>query len=165
MKIAVASDHAGFAKLKDLSEYLESLGHEIHDFGPKSLNKDDDYPDFIIPAARSVASGESEKGIILGGSGQGEAMAANKVKGIRCTVFYGPAVPRGVVDANGRVSHDPYEIVRLSRQHNDANMISLAARFVTLEDMRKVIELWLETNFDSEQRNSRRIGKINELGS
>ncbi len=165
MKIAIASDHAGFAKLKDLSEYLETLGHEVDDFGPKSLNKDDDYPDFIIPAARSVATGESDKGIILGGSGQGEAMAANKIKGIRCAVFYGPAVPRGVIDVSGKVSHNPYEIVRLSRQHNDANMLSLAARFVTLEDMRKVIILWLETSFDSEQRNSRRISKINELGS
>jgi len=80
-------------------------------------------------------------------------------------VFYGPAVPRKVVDAAGRQSHDPYEIITLSRQHNDSNMLSLAARFVTLADMKRVAELWLETPYNSEERHSRRIKKLNELGS
>lgn len=165
MKIALASDHAGFEQLKSLAEYLESLGHETEDFGPKSLKTDDDYPDFIVPAAEAVARGECQKGVVLGGDGEGEAMAANKIKGVRCALFYGPAVPRRVVDAGGRVSHDPYEAVKLTRLHNDANMLSLAARFVPLEDMKKVIKLWLETDFSGEERHARRIGKVNELGS
>ncbi|MEX1059067.1 MAG: RpiB/LacA/LacB family sugar-phosphate isomerase [Candidatus Saccharimonadales bacterium] len=165
MNIALASDHAGLEQLKELSSYLESLGYEVKNFGPKNLNPNDDYPDFIIPAAKAVAVGECERGIVLGGSGQGEAIAANKIRSIRCVVFYGPAVPRKVVDAAGRTSHDPYEIVRLSRQHNDSNMLSLAARFITVEDMKSVIKLWLGTPFSQEDRHQRRIGKINGLGS
>ena len=160
MNIALASDHAGYQQLKELQAYLESIGHNCRNFGPSSLNPDDDYPDFVLPAAKAVAKGEVERGIILGGSGQGEAMAANRVRGVRCAVFYGPAVPRKVVNAEGRVSHDPYEIVRLSRQHNDANMLSLAARFVTLKDMRNVIKLWLETSFGDEPRHIRRNLKL-----
>lgn len=164
MKIALASDHAGFEQLKDLGDFLGSLGHETIDYGPKRLNPDDDYPDFIVPAALAVANGECERGVILGGSGQGEAMAANKIKGVRCAVFYGPAVPRKVVDAEGRTSHDPYEIIKLARQHNDANMLSLAARFVTLSDMKHVIKIWLETPFSNEVRHRRRVDKVDELG-
>ena len=165
MIIALASDHAGYEQLKDLVEYLESLGHEVRGFGPQSLNPSDDYPDFIIPAAKAVASGECDRGIVLGGDGEGETMAANKIKGVRCAVFYGPAVPRAVVDAKGRVSHDPYEIVKLSRLHNDANVLSLATRFVALSDMKHVIKLWLGTPFSKEERHVRRIDKINQLGS
>lgn len=165
MKIALATDHAGFEQLKDLDVYLESNGYEVRNYGPQTFNKDDDYPDFILPAAKSVALGECQFGIILGASGQGEAMAANKLKGIRCAVYYGPAVPRGVVDAAGRISHDPYEIVRLSRLHNDSNMLSLAARFVPLTDMQNVIKLWLTTEFSGDERHKRRIDKINQLGS
>ncbi|MBI4033783.1 RpiB/LacA/LacB family sugar-phosphate isomerase [Candidatus Saccharibacteria bacterium] len=164
MTIALAADHAGFEQLKELSLFLESLGHEVKNLGPKSLNPGDDYPDFIIPAAKAVAGGECQRGIVLGGSGQGEAMAANKLKGIRCAVFYGPAVAKKVVDADGRTSHNPYEIVRLSRQHDDTNMLSLAARFVTLEDMKQVVKLWLETPFSEKERHQRRIKKIDELG-
>ncbi len=165
MKIALAGDHAGFTQLTELADYLESLGYEVKNFGPSSLKPDDDYPDFILPAAKAVASGECQCGIILGSSGQGEAMAANKIQGIRCAVFYGPAVPHRVVDASGRTSHDPYEIVRLSRQHNDANMLSLAARFVSVADMKHVIKLWLDTPFSNEERHQRRIAKFNNLGS
>lgn len=160
MKIALATDHAGFEQMQQLQAYLESLGHSCHNFGPQKLNMDDDYPDFIRPAAEAVAGGEYEKGIIMGGSGQGEAIAANRVKGIRCAVFYGPAVPRKVVDAGGRTSHDPYEIIKLSRQHNDANILSLAARFLTLEDMKNVVKLWLDTPFEGDERHRRRIGKL-----
>lgn len=160
MRIAIATDHAGFDSLKELQAYLEGLGHECWNFGPQSFKPDDDYPDFIAPAAQKVAAGECERGIILGGSGQGEAMSANRFKGVRCAVFYGPAVPRKVVDAGGRTSHDPYEIIKLSRQHNDANMLSLAARFVNLEDMKHVIKLWLDTSFSEDERHKRRIAKI-----
>lgn len=160
MKIALATDHAGFEQLKALQNYLESLGNECHNFGPESFDPTDDYPDFIRPAAEAVAAGEYERGIILGGSGQGEAMSANRITGVRCAVFYGPVVPLRVVDAEGHESRDPYEIIRLSREHNDANILSLAARFVTLEDMKHVIKLWLETAFAGNERHKRRIAKI-----
>jgi ribose 5-phosphate isomerase B len=160
MKIALATDHAGYDQARELFDWLGSLGHECVDYGPKKLEVGDDYPDYIFPAAKSVACGETEKGLILGGSGQGEAMAANRIKGVRCAVFYGPANPRKVVDADGRISHGPYEIIKLSRQHNDANMLSLAARFVTLEDMKQVITLWLETPFSGDDRHARRNHKL-----
>ena len=162
MKIALATDHAGFEQLKQLQEYLEDLGHECRNYGPSNLQPSDDYPDFIIPAAKAVASGECEMGVIMGGSGQGEAMAANRVKGARCAVFYGPASTRKVIDAEGHTSNNPYEIIKLSRQHNDANMLSLAARFVSLEDMKFAVKLWLETPFSNEERHRRRDQKLDE---
>lgn len=164
MNIAISSDHTGYEQLKELRFYLESLGHSCTNFGPKTFNPDDDYPDFVMPAAKAVAGGSCEKGIIIGGSGQGEAMAANRVPGVRCALFYGPAVPRKVVDAEGHTSHDPYAIIKLSRQHNDANMLSLAARFESLEDLKKVVKLWLETPFSAEPRHKRRIEKIDGGG-
>ncbi len=165
MKIALASDHTGFEQLKDLQSYLEWLGHECWNFGPQEFNPDDDYPDFIKPAAQKVGNGECQFGIILGGSGQGEAMVANRVHGVRCALFYGLAVPIRAVDAEGNQSRDPYEIIRLSREHNDANMLSLAARFVTLEEMKFVIKLWLDTEFSGEEHHRRRIEKIDQGGS
>jgi ribose 5-phosphate isomerase B len=162
MKIALATDHAGFEQLKELQKFLESLGHECINFGPQKLDPDDDYPDFIFPAARSIARGENEAGIILGRSGQGEAMTANRVRGVRCAVFYGPAVAKSVVDASGEVSHDPYEIIRKSREHNHANVLSLAAVYLTLEEMKQVVKLWLETPFNNEARHLRRITKLDQ---
>ena len=160
MTIALASDHAGFEQLKQIQSFLEAAGHQCHNFGPVSLRPDDDYPDFIFEAAKAVASGGCERGIIMGRSGEGEAMAANRIKGVRCAVFYGPAIARRVVDARGRTSHDPYEIIRLSRQHNDSNMISLAASFVSFEDIKNVVKLWLETPFSGEERHERRNKKL-----
>lgn len=165
MNIALATDHTGFEQLKDLKEYLESLDHSCQDFGPTSLNIADDYPDFIFKAAQAVANGSCERGVILGGSGQGEAMAANRIKGVRCAVFYGPAVVGRIIDANGRVSSSPYEIVRLSREHNNSNMLSLAARFVSLMDMKQVVKLWLETPFTEQPRHVRRIDKLDRLAN
>jgi ribose 5-phosphate isomerase B len=163
MKIALATDHSGFEQLKDLKEYIEELGHTCVDYGPASLNIADDYPDFIFKAAQAVSTGECEAGVILGSSGQGEAMAANRLKGVRCAVFYGPAVVGRIIDANGRVSSSPYEIVKLSRQHNHANMLSLAARFVSLNDMKAVVKLWLETPYSEEPRHVRRVDKLDRL--
>jgi ribose 5-phosphate isomerase B len=162
MNIALATDHAGYEQLKVLQSFLESLGHTCHNFGPQEFSPEDDYPDFIKPAAEAVARGEYERGLILGGSGQGEAMVANRVQGARCAVFYGPAVPLRVVDAEGHQSRDPYEIIRLSREHNNANMLSLAARFVSLEDMKNVVKIWLQTDFSGEERHQRRIEKIDQ---
>jgi ribose 5-phosphate isomerase B len=165
MKIALSTDHTGFEQLKDLQAYLESIGHECQNFGPASLNINDDYPDYIFKAAQAVASGDFERGVILGGSAQGEAIAANRLKGIRCAVFYGPAVIGRIIDANGRVSSSPYEIVKLSREHNNSNMLSLAARFVSVMDMKQVTKLWLETPFTEQPRHVRRIDKLDSLAS
>jgi ribose 5-phosphate isomerase B len=165
MKIALATDHTGFEQLKDIQIYLESINHICENFGPTSLNIGDDYPDFIFKAAEAVANGSCERGIILGGSGQGEAMAANRLKGVRCAVFYGPAVVGRIIDANGRVSSSPYEIVRLSREHNNSNMLSLAARFVSLTDMKQVIKLWMDTPFTEQPRHVRRIDKLDRLAN
>jgi ribose 5-phosphate isomerase B len=165
MKIALATDHTGFEQLKEVQIYLESLDHTCQYFGPASLNINDDYPDFILKAAEAVASGTCEMGIIMGGSGQGEAMAANRLKGVRCAVFYGPAVVGRIIDANGRVSSSPYEIVRLSREHNNSNMLSLAARFVSVADMKQVIKLWLDTPFTEQPRHIRRIDKLDRLAN
>jgi len=162
MKIALAADHTGFEQLKELQAYLESLGHVCTNLGPENLDPGDDYPDFIVPAAQAVASGQAEKAVILGGDGQGEAMAANRIRGVRCAVFYGPAVAKGVVNAEGRVSHDPYEIVRLTREHNDANVLSLGARFLGVEQMKQVIKMWLDTPFSGAERHARRIAKLDQ---
>ncbi len=102
MKIALTTDHAGFELLKLLKSYLEYKGHECVDYGPTSFIADDDYPGLIKPAAAAVASGVCERGIIMGGSGEGEAMAANRIKGVRCTVYYGPATAVAPVDAEGK---------------------------------------------------------------
>ena len=162
MKIAVTTDHAGFEALQQLKLFISELGHDCVDFGPKMLDQYDDYPDFMFPAARAVAAGECECGIILGGSGQGEAMAANRIKGVRCAVFYGPVVAKTAIDAEGNTSSDPYEIVKLSRQHNDANILSLSGRFLTIDEMKKAIEIWLSTPFSNEDRHVRRVHKLDQ---
>mgnify|MGYP004417309275 CR=1 FL=1 len=160
MKIAITTDHAGFETLKELKTFLESLGHECIEFGPKEFNPEDDYPEFMFPAARAVAEGHCDVGIIMGGSGQGEAMAANRVKGVRAALFYGPIIAKGAIDASGATSSDPYEIVKLSREHNNANVLSLSARFLTMDEMKKACEIWLTTPFSGVERHLRRIAKL-----
>jgi ribose 5-phosphate isomerase B len=163
MKIAVTTDHAGFEALRELKAFLESLGHECVDFGPRSLDMDDDYPDFMFPAAKAVADGDCERGIIFGGSGQGEAIAANRIKGVRCALFYGPALAKTSIDAEGHTSDDPYEIVKLSRRHNDTNVLSLSGRFLSPEETKAAVKIWLETPFSDLERHSRRIRKLDEF--
>jgi|SRR5688572_5428500 ribose 5-phosphate isomerase B len=163
MKIAVTTDHAGFEQLKQLKAFLVEQGHECVDFGPKELDMADDYPDFMFPAAKAVASGECEVGIILGGSGQGEAMAANRVKGARCTVFYAPVMPTGSINAEGENAKDEFEILRLSREHNLANMLALGARFLTPANMRKAVTTWLEAPLGTVDRHKRRAEKLDQL--
>lgn len=162
MKIALSTDHAGFEPLQKLTVYLESLGHECVNFGPSHYEPTDDYPDFIKPAARAVAEGLCDVGIIFGSSGQGEAIVANRFKGVRCGVYYGPAHPVGVVDADGNTAQDEFEILRLNRQHNNANMLSLAGRFLTYESVEQAVTIWLETPFSNIDRHQRRIDKIDE---
>jgi ribose 5-phosphate isomerase B len=145
MIIHIATDHAGLELKEKVKSYLSKLDYEVVDHGAYEYDALDDYPDFIFPCAEAVSNDSNSKGIILGGSGQGEAMAANRVKGVRAAVFY-----------NG-----PDEIIKLSRQHNDANILSLGARFMSDQEMYKIIELWLSTDFES-GRHKRRIEKLDE---
>ena len=145
MIIHIATDHAGLELKEKVKSYLSKLDYEVIDHGAYEYDALDDYPDFIFPCAEAVSNDPNSKGIILGGSGQGEAMAANRVKGVRAAVFY-----------NG-----PDEIIKLSRQHNDANILSLGARFMSDQEMYKIIELWLSTDFES-GRHERRIEKLDE---
>jgi ribose 5-phosphate isomerase B len=144
MKIAIASDHAGFHLKGRIAAFLRERGHEVEDFGTDS-DASVDYPDFIVPAARAVAMGRCERGIVLGGSGNGEAMAANKIKGIRCALCWNE------------------ESARLARAHNDANVLSLGARLVSEEMALSIVTLWLDTPFEG-GRHIPRIQKLNMLG-
>lgn len=164
MKIALSTDHAGYQRMKKLKEGLELAGYACHDFGPATFDVNDDYPDFIKPACESILAGGCAVGIIFGGSGQGEAMAANRFKGIRCTVWYGPSVAIEAVDATGTQSTNPYEILKLSKEHNNANMLSIAGRFVTDAETLKVAILWLNEKFKDEERHKRRIQKLDVMG-
>jgi ribose 5-phosphate isomerase B len=140
MKIAIGSDHAGFSYKTMLMEYLTREGHEIKDFGTFSEDAVD-YPVFIRPVALAVSRGEYERGIVLGGSGNGEAMAANRIKGIRCALCWNS------------------ESAIMARKHNDANMISLGERMISREDAMEIVRLWLETPFEG----GRHISRIKQL--
>ena len=140
MRLAIASDHAGFRYKTLLRDHLTALGHEIVDFGTDS-EAPVDYPDFIRPAAEAVARGDCERGIVLGGSGNGEAMCANRVRGVRCALCWNETS------------------ARLARAHNDANMLSLGQRLISIEDARVIVETWLTTAFEG-GRHVRRIAKL-----
>jgi len=131
MNIHIATDHAGLELKNIIQDYLIKKGHDVKDHGAYEYDALDDYPDFIFPCAQAVAADPESRGIILGGSGQGEAMAANRIKGVRAAVFY-----------NG-----PVEIVKLSREHNNANILSLGARFMSEDEIYDVIEMWLNEPF------------------
>jgi len=149
MKILIASDHAGFELKKELIAYLIELGYEVADKGPFQYVADDDYPDFIVPVAKEVSKDKNLKAIILGGSGQGEALVANRFENVRAVVYYGSNL----------------DIIKLVREHNDANVLSLGARFITLEEAKEAVRLWLETNFSEDPRHLRRLEKIYRLGN
>jgi len=137
MKIGIGSDHAGFRYKEKIKEYLAELAHEVTDVGTNS-EVPVDYPLFIRPVALAVAGGEVERGVVFGGSGNGEAMAANRVKGVRCALCWNS------------------ESARLARQHNDANMISLGQRLITEEVALEIVRVWLATPFEG-GRHLRRI--------
>ncbi|HEY4486382.1 MAG TPA: RpiB/LacA/LacB family sugar-phosphate isomerase [Candidatus Paceibacterota bacterium] len=165
MRIFFASDHAGFALKNDLLDYVKGLGHEVLDKGPLSFDPDDDYPDFIQLVAREVSKDpEHARGIILGGGGQGEAIVANRFPHVRAAVFYGPIPPKSIIDISGKESSDPFESARLARSHNDANVLSIGARFISLEDAQKAVRVFLETPFSGEERHIRRVKKIDTVG-
>jgi ribose 5-phosphate isomerase B len=160
MKIYIGTDHTGYELKKKLIEYFTELGHEVVDKGPFEYNGDDDYPDFIKPVAEAVAHDKNSFGVIMGGSGQGEAMCANRVSGVRAALFYSEALPLESVDVKGGKSSDPYEIIKLARIHNDANVLSLGTRFLSEDQMKFAIELFLTTKFEGEERHIRRIQKL-----
>ncbi|MEO6222374.1 MAG: ribose 5-phosphate isomerase B [Vicinamibacterales bacterium] len=143
MTIAIASDHAGFRYKTIVSRHLVALGHEVVDFGTTSTDPVD-YPDFVHPAAAAVATGRCERGIVIGGSGNGEAMASNRHRGIRCALCWSE------------------ESARLSRSHNDANMISLGERMVSGELAIRIVDVWLATPFEG-GRHVARIQKLDEM--
>jgi ribose 5-phosphate isomerase B len=156
MKIYVGSDHAGFGLKEKLIPFLQELGHEVEDKGAFEYNEDDDYPDFIIPVAREVSMHPNEvKGIVFGGSGEGEAMAANKFRNVRTAVYYG--------DATSVINEGDDSIIKLSREHNDANILSLGARFITADQMKRAVKLWLETPFVDNERHKRRLTKMDSI--
>lgn len=145
MKIYFATDHAGYELKEKLVSYVrESLGHEVIDLGATSYEPSDDYPAFIKLAAEAVSGDSAARAIILGGTGQGEAMAANRFPGVRAAVYYGGSE----------------DILTLSREHNDANVLSLAARFLNEETAKRAVTLWLSTDFSGAERHLRRITQI-----
>ena len=142
MKIALGTDHAGFRLKEKVKELLGSLGHEVHDFGTFS-EEPVDYPVFVRPAAEAVARGECERAIVFGGSGNGEAMTANKVRGVRCALCW------------------TEEVARLSRQHNDANVLSLGEREIPEETALAIVRVWLTTAFEG-GRHAKRIAQLDQ---
>jgi ribose 5-phosphate isomerase B len=142
MKIAIGSDHAGFLYKEKIKLLLSSLGHEVEDFGTDS-EEPVDYPLFIRPVAVAVASGEADRGVVLGGSGNGEAMAANRFKKVRCALCWNLTT------------------ARLARQHNDANMLSLGQRMLSEEAALEIVRVWLETEFEG-GRHTRRIQMLDQ---
>jgi len=145
MKIAIGSDHAGFAYKGRIIEHLQQAGHEVKDYGTYTEDRCD-YPTFIRPVAEAVAAGSFERGIVLGGSGNGEAMVANRVRGVRCGLAW------------------DLRSARLSRQHNDANVLSLGQRMVAIEEALEIVDLWLATDFEG-GRHVARIRMIDPPGT
>jgi ribose 5-phosphate isomerase B len=156
MKIFVGSDHAGFGFKEKLKVYLEGLGHEVVDKGPFEYDENDDFPDYIIPVSQEVSNDpERVRGIILGGSGQGEAMTANKFSHVRAAVYYGPK--------ESQTSEEHESIVAISRLHNDSNILSIGARFVNEDEMKEAVREWLETAFLNTDKYVRRNVKMEHI--
>lgn len=143
MKIAMGTDHAGYEYKERIKQYLTEHGHEVQDVGTHSAEACD-YPDFIYPAAKAVAQGDCDRAIVLGGSGNGETIVANKVRGVRCAVCW------------------TEELARLSRAHNDANAMAVGARTVSLDLALKMVDIWLATPFDG-GRHAHRVQAIAEI--
>jgi len=148
VKVYIGSDHAGFELKNALIDFLVGLDYEVSDKGAFGYDEGDDYPDFISSVAREVSEDpENAEGIILGASGQGEAITANRFKNVRAAVYYG---------GNS-------DIIRLSRQHNNTNILSLGARFLSEEKAKEAVKIWLNTPFSRDERHIRRIKKIEDL--
>lgn len=144
MKIFLASDHAGFELKEALIPYLKERGYEFEDLGPFTNDPGDDYPDTVLPVALRLTEHKDALGIVIGGSGQGEAMACNRIHGVRAAVYYG----------------GNKQVLTLSREHNNANVLSLGARLMSQEEAKEAVELWLKTPYSGEERHARRIQKL-----
>ena len=151
MKIYIGTDHAGLAQKERIMEYLQNAGYEVVDCGAREYDEGDDYPDYIVPVARAVAANPNNiRGIILGGSGQGEAMTANRFPHVRASVFYGDKFS---------LSHN-VSILEFSRKDNDANILSIGARFVSDDEAVEAVRTWLDIPFSNSERHKRRIQKM-----
>lgn len=160
MRVYFASDHAGFELKNKLVEYVrDTLGSDVQDCGAHELDTSDDYPRIIASAARQLSldlsQGIESRAILLGGSGQGEAMVANRFKGVRAALYYGEAkVPQ--TDVSGK----RLDMIASVREHNDANALSLGARFLSFEEAQDAVKKWLETPFSGDERHARRVADI-----
>lgn len=154
LKIILASDHAGFELKGILKSFLDGLGYSVLDVGAHDLVPEDDFPVYVSAGAMKVAEDLSgnTKAIVIGGSGQGEAMMANRFPGVRATVWYG-----------GGVSSSELDIVKLSREHNDANVLAIGARFVTSDEAKQAVEKWLTTPFSGIEKYQRRNEEIDSI--
>ena len=147
MRIHIGSDHAGLELKAALVEYLQTKGHEVTDHGPHEYDAVDDYPDFCIPAAIATAADSTSLGIVLGGSGNGEQIAANKVKGVRAALAWS------------------VETAKLARDHNNANVVGIGGRMHTIEECKTIIDAFVEKPFSNDERHVRRINKISKYES
>ena len=155
MKIFIGTDHAGYVLKEKLVSFLKLQGYEVIDKGAFEYEEKDDYPDFVIPVAKEISKNpDTTRGIILGGTGEGEAIAANKFPHVRAVVYYGKAKP--LVD-------DESDIIIRSRQHNNSNILSIGARYFTEESMMDAVNLWLNTAFSKDEKHIRRLGKIDKI--
>lgn len=146
MKIYLGTDHAGFELKEKIKGYLKEKGNPVEDQGAFALDPEDDYTDYVKIVAKMVQSDHDSRGVIFGGSGQGEAMAANRFKGVRAAVYYG----------------GPLDLVKLSREHNDSNVLSFGARFVSFDQAKEALDLWLSTPTSGSERHIRRINEIDD---
>jgi len=175
MKLHIGTDHAGFEIKTKLTEYLTGQGHEVIDHGAFVYDETDDYPDFVKPVAHAVSVDPASRGIIIGGSGQGEAMCANRHQGARATVYYGcgvipdlirdPGYNDNTLDSSsgaGMTNTSNTQIVKISREHNNANILSLGARFITDDEAFSAVQAFLETEFSHDERHVRRLAKLSE---
>lgn len=163
MKVYFAADHAGFETKNILVAFVrDELGHDVEDCGALSNDPTDDYPAIIASAVRKlaadVARGMDSRAIIAGGSGQGEAMVANRFKGVRCALYYGEA-SRMQTDVSGK----QLDVLSSTREHNDTNALSLGLRFLSVEEAKEAVRHWLSTPFSGEERHVRRITQIDEV--
>ena len=169
MKVYFASDHAGFETKNALVEYVRRLGYEVEDCGAHTFDKDDDYPGIIASAAQKLSQdalrGMDSRAIVAGASGQGEAMVANRFAGVRCALYYGPAfalasdgqwTPVEQTDMSGKT----LDVLSSTREHNDANALSLGLRFLTPEQAKDAVKRWLGQAFSGEERHLRRIRAV-----
>lgn len=145
MIVYLGADHGGFELKENLKKYLTELGYELDDLGAHTLNPNDDYTDFVFPVAQKVAQDPRNRGIVIGRSGQGEAIATNKIKGIRTAVCFSE------------------EMARRTRDHNNSNILSLGADFIDIESAKRIVKVFLETPFPGEERHVRRLKKIEEI--